>query len=498
MSTEIELKYLILSEDVSTKIVDCLTSNKLGFKQQLKSLSNCYFDTPDLKLRKLDMGLRIRANGNELEQTIKTAGIEVAGLHQRPEYNISIDSTFPDLGLFPDEIWPQDVNLDELQAELISLFNTDFSRETWLIEFQDSVIELAFDWGEITSSDKQVDIGELELELVSGQRSDLLSLAKLLFEVLELRPGIQSKAKRGYNLFKSKEPDTFTLSSTIDNYPKTVNKAFLHGINDCVHQLQLAIDYYLGEPSLSNLENVTKVLSRLRHGFWLFDAKLSEKSLLIRNELSHFITLFSWLDNALHFQELMNKTGNYRKKLDYSAQLIEQLKLEKRQFPNEEMVALLLHSERFNSLQLSLLEMLISENKSDYFNSDERELLFGFAQEKLSESLAKLIDSMPEKQIVDAEQILLHRNLLHRNLLTGSWFGSLFDQEVRKQFRAPWLDMQQGLGELLNLWILKQQLEKLDEPPRKLLKWQQGKVENLLIALEHSKQMALSMNAYWN
>ncbi|HBF47976.1 MAG TPA: adenylate cyclase, partial [Shewanella frigidimarina] len=71
-----------------------------------KKLTNGYFDTDDLQLRRWDMGLRVRGFDNQLEQTIKTAGRVVGGIHSRPEYNVNIDQKTPILSRFPKEIWP--------------------------------------------------------------------------------------------------------------------------------------------------------------------------------------------------------------------------------------------------------------------------------------------------------------------------------------------------------------------------------------------------------
>ena len=67
----------------------------------------------------------------------------------------------------------------------------------------------------------------------------------------------------------------------------------------------------------------------------------------------------------------------------------------------------------------------------------------------------------------------------------------------KKEYRAPWLDIQQGISELQTLWIIHQQLQTLDEKPSKLVSWQGSKVEGLLIALDSSRKIALMMEPYW-
>ena len=55
-------------------------------------LFNQYFDTEDRQLSKHGIGFRIRSHEDNVEQTVKTAGSVVGGLHQRPEYNIPLQN----------------------------------------------------------------------------------------------------------------------------------------------------------------------------------------------------------------------------------------------------------------------------------------------------------------------------------------------------------------------------------------------------------------------
>ena len=498
MATEIELKYFVLEQNVAEQISQLLSDNDIEFKTHTKQLSNCYFDTPDLALRKLDMGLRVRTFEDNIEQTIKTSGSVVAGLHQRPEYNIDIEQTFPDLALFPKEIWREGRSPEYIQQALISLFNTNFERITWLVIFNGSTIELAFDKGVIESGGRSDEINEIEIELVEGNTKDIFALAQLLFTRIALRPGTRSKAARGYALWRNEAfPEAQSLEIVHQN--DGVLGAFINGVGQCLNQIQCALDTYFYSERLQDLSTFVDAMASLRHGFWLFNDYMSPESRRLRAELSHFIQLFSWVDNAIYLRELMNKTGNYRKKLDYSEQLVEQLKLEKRRFPDKANIAELLYSERFNQLQLALLNLLVSKEPSDYFCSvSETTNLRQFARQKLSDSLAELHKGVVKYETMDVEQFIEQRPTLHRSLLTGAWFGSLFEGEVRQQFRMPWLDIQQGLSELQTLWIIHQQLEKLEEQPIKIVKWQHSKVENLLNALTQSIEGALSMAAYWN
>jgi triphosphatase len=494
MVTEIELKYFVIGDNTQENITQLFTEQQLSFTCVKKKLVNCYYDTTNLDFRHHDMGLRIRGCDGKLEQTIKTAGVVIAGLHQRPEYNVDIEHNFPELSLFPTKIWESDQNVEQLQDSLIPLFLTDFTRIIWLVTLSSgSVVEVAFDLGSISSDGRSVRICEVELELVDGTTSDLLFLAKMIFSVVSVRPSSQSKAARGYRLWK-KIPVNYDKPIT-DMLPidpsLPISTAFSTGINHCLVHLHDHIEHYITAPSLVELEKITETLALMRHGFWLFADYLPVKSVEIRNELSHFIHLLSWVDNAVNLQELTNKTGNFRHKLNYSEQLVEQLRIEKRRVPTSDNVLELLHSERFNRLQADLLAMLLTELP------DSIDLLLPFAQQSLTNNMSILFVGSAKSQPLSSEQYLSHAKLLNRSLLTGTWFGLLFDQEERKQYRTPWLDIQQGISELQTLWIIHQQLQILEDKPTKLVSWQGSKVEGLLVALDSSRKMALMMKPYW-
>jgi len=501
MSTEIELKYLILGDNTVEKITQIFNHENIEFAYQEKQLANCYFDTADLNLRQHDMGLRVRRHNNHIEQTIKTAGQVVGGLHSRPEYNVDIVSEQPILSLFPSEIWQENQSVIAIQNDLVALFSTDFKRCTWLVtDANNNVIELAYDQGDITSATETDTIHEIELELVKGDKSALFDLATLLFTTLALRPGLKSKAARGYALWRTEPVKEQVLQEHFicDNREVSIADAFTAGLNSGLTRLQKSIESYLTTETLLELATIKANLAVIRHGFWLFSEYLSADELLLRDELSHFIHLLAWVDNAIHLQELTNKTGNYRKKLDFSKQLIEQLKIEKRRFPNTEDIGLLLHCSRFNQLQLNILKLYLARTESATLISktSENELV-QFAQNSIQSSSSEISTQMKSMAHFDCQQYIAQSKLLNRSLLTGTWLAGLFNNELRDKFRRPWLDLRLGISELQSLWIIQLQLEKLSEPPKKLVQWQHSKVDGLLIALDNTKAIAIEMPPYW-
>ncbi len=208
MTTEIELKYQLSPDNkdnmaIVADISAMLKAQNMSFEMNQNQLANDYFDNDSLDLRKMDFGLRIRTKGQQYEQTIKTAGSVVDGLHPRPEYNVDIASGKLDLSLFPRKIWSEDVDIVNLQQSLRVIFSTNFSRQTWLIHQDENVIELALDTGEIFTSLGQptLVINEIEIEIVSGNEQALFALAKQLMAIVKMEPSNLSKAARGYALY---------------------------------------------------------------------------------------------------------------------------------------------------------------------------------------------------------------------------------------------------------------------------------------------------------
>lgn len=209
MAMEAELKFLLIQSDVPA--LDRLWQQLAVRVQKHDSvqLLNAYYETDDLWFRRFDAGLRTRLKNGQFEQTIKLSGQQHGGLHLRPEYNLPCTSVWPELSVFPAELWPEGTDLAELQARLKQLFRTDFVRQSWLLTLADgSTIEAVLDQGAVVSGEQSEAIAELELELQQGEVSALFELSRQLVQLLPLRLGWQSKAERGYRLVQ-KQPLLF-------------------------------------------------------------------------------------------------------------------------------------------------------------------------------------------------------------------------------------------------------------------------------------------------
>ena len=184
--------------------------NKSGWER--RELFNQYFDTPERDLAGAKVALRLRRDGDEFIQTLKTRGQSIAGLSERNEYDWKLAKAKLDLKKLDDECWP--AQLAELDKKTIKpIFTTDFVREraeiAWGRGKSKVVIEAALDLGKVIVGKQSEEICELELELREGDPSALLELAAELAATLPLMPCDISKAERGYRLF---DANSYALS----------------------------------------------------------------------------------------------------------------------------------------------------------------------------------------------------------------------------------------------------------------------------------------------
>lgn len=201
MQTEIELKLLIDRSDTDRLQAHPLLKSACKSGPQKQKLHSIYFDTPELDLTRLKIALRLRLVGTQWIQTVKGGGKVEGGLHQRQEWEVPVADGKPDFGKLAESPWCS-IFTSDLQSRLTPIFVTDFWRTTWLLELADSKVEMALDMGYVQARNEQTPICEIELELKAGDPASLFDLAKTLQASIPLQPEDQSKADRGYTLYR--------------------------------------------------------------------------------------------------------------------------------------------------------------------------------------------------------------------------------------------------------------------------------------------------------
>ncbi|WP_314282319.1 CYTH domain-containing protein [Haemophilus sputorum] len=272
-TAEIELKIRLASENV-VKMQAWLNGLPNAAHHQVV-LGNTYYDTPDRFFAHEQMGLRVRTENTRYEMTLKTAGKVVDGVHIRPEYNLPLNEPKPDFAKLNTHFQLGFENAAQINAELLPTFSTDFTRHIWLVNYQQSQIEIALDQGNIRNPLGECEICELEFELKTGQLKDILVLIAKMPVMQGIWFSDLSKAQRGYYLgqavkfseeiAKSLKADSLLkqealLADYIREYPE--NSAYLATLNQ---QLKTEFDWaqmqaYLKSPTYfaQNLARLTQ------------------------------------------------------------------------------------------------------------------------------------------------------------------------------------------------------------------------------------------------
>jgi inorganic triphosphatase YgiF len=311
MDIEIELKLLATAaagQDIEIWLANNFPTASIKAPSQL---INYYYDTPDRRLRQHDMGLRIRDCAQVFEQTIKTKGTTVGGVHQRPEYNVTLPQPVLDLSLFDTQIWPSGLDVSSLQNDVEVMFITTFTRQVFLVELVDgSQVEIVFDLGQITTSlsdtTDSAAICEIELELKHGSATALFELAKQICLITPVRFGNLSKAARGYHLVdgrpdEPKKPDNMLPIRGLHNIEETFSFTLEQGLG----LWQSATARYFETLELTALSDMLSAIKLLNYTLVIYQAWLNED--VLQPIQAHLVTChqeWQWLETALAYNAL--------------------------------------------------------------------------------------------------------------------------------------------------------------------------------------------------
>ena len=503
MQNEIEIKLI-----VSDEIEDVL--NKLSKDQDVKlvsqafKLANIYFDTPDKKLRKWDMGLRIRVNDQHIEQTIKTAGQVIGGLHQRPEYNVDITQRTPQLDLFPQQIWPEDCDVSELQKDIKPLFSTDFSRHGYMMIYPDgNVVEMVFDRGTISSNDKKVEICEVELELVKGKPELIFELASQLSKHSPCRFGIDSKAARGYRLAQGITnqvvPLVMVQVSSDDSLEQAYVKTISHGLSHWQYHIELFIEQH-DILALREVKNGLQLIIKANELYQDFFANNELK--VLTKSLFWLMDQLAFIDDLLRLEELMAEKGKAFKKLEQNKKILSLLKQQRDNFPTRQDIVALFNSPQHSQLVSKLMQWLyfkpwLQQPKSSLEKFQQHSVCTQ-ASSFLAQDWELVHKTLPYDEDLNYQDYLAQRLNLQHNMQVGICVGNLFDRKAQQRFRAPWLDIAYGIDLLLQFEPIKQLLrdEKIIDDDNICI-WLERKQASLIHAMELSRKSALKSTPYW-
>lgn len=166
---------------------------------QTVAMETTYYDTPDSLLSQRKCTLRRRLENGRSICTLKTPGIGAA----RGEWELECDDigiAFPELCKLSGD---PELRLSD-STLLIPVCGARFTRQCATVDLGDAQVELALDEGILFSGKHQRPLGELEVELKSGDVAAAHTFALLLAKSYALRPEPLSKFARANALMKEK------------------------------------------------------------------------------------------------------------------------------------------------------------------------------------------------------------------------------------------------------------------------------------------------------
>ncbi len=272
---EVELKLLVDAKTREALLRHPLLNAEGAPAPHELTLSDTYFDTPELRLRHSDAGLRVRHAGRGWTQTMKSGGSVDGGLHSGNEWESPVAGPVPDLPQLRKLVDDKKTRRDLLGAaalakRLAPVFTTKIKRTVWDLHLNGDRIECALDQGRLECGDKKVPISELELELKSGDPAHLFDFALALQKDLPLHIGNQSKADRGYALLVPGAPAAVKATRLVLAPAMSAEQAFQAIATNCLTHMQ-ANDQGVAEThDVESVHQMRVGMRRLRSALSMF------------------------------------------------------------------------------------------------------------------------------------------------------------------------------------------------------------------------------------
>ena len=238
-------------------------------------LFSAYYDTPDRRLQRGGVALRLRREGKRWIQTVKGAGIAAGGLHQRTEHEAVVPAQLPSFPAMIEAGFGKLVAGKRTRDALQVAFTTEFRRTSTLIRPRPgTIIEVSLDRGAIVAGERREPIFEIELELKVGEPGALFDLALEIVRGMPARLDNRSKAQRGYSLAARTEPSPVKASMPPLSANMAVDDALVAVAFHCLAHLQDNEAGLLAGRDPEYLHQARVALRRLRSVFRVFDAAI--------------------------------------------------------------------------------------------------------------------------------------------------------------------------------------------------------------------------------
>jgi len=235
---EVELK-LRIPPDALPRLLNHRLLRRLGKSAPVqKRMVSTYFDTPDFRLMRERVALRVRKIGQRHIQTVKCAPTPDHGFNSRQEWEREVAADRPAVKGFGNKRIRRLLGAAKVKDHLAPQFITDVKRATWPLSVRGAKVELAVDVGEIKCAKGSVPVCEAEFELKSGSIDGIYALAHELHKSIPFTIEPLSKAERGFALVAKTEPKAQRAQSLTLEDGCTVAEAFRSIGRNCLFHLR--------------------------------------------------------------------------------------------------------------------------------------------------------------------------------------------------------------------------------------------------------------------
>lgn len=207
---EVELKFLVEDDIARERILGDkhLAEIKDAGSDEEIEMKAIYFDTEDLALCDNEIAFRIRRENAQPVATLKWGGKVENGLHMRGELNVTVGEEYaeePSLDIFKGSEIYDIIQKAAGGKPLKPLMEANCTRKQMRVDTGKSICVVSLDLGEIVTSKGTAPISELEVELYSGDKEDMISLGRELAAKYNLKEGAKSKFRVGLELLGYKK-----------------------------------------------------------------------------------------------------------------------------------------------------------------------------------------------------------------------------------------------------------------------------------------------------
>ena len=483
MEKEIELK-LEMTGEAANQIE---ASGLLVGDPKITQQKSIYFDTPDGKLRKAGLSLRIRQSDGKRIQTVKANRSSAVGLFSRSEWEQSVNDDVPIL----DGSAPILALLGEATHAITSIFEVRIDRYTWLINESGTSIELVMDRGEAAVGERRSSICEIELELKSGDLAALFALARKIDAAAPARLGVLTKAERGHRLTRPLE--TVAKAEPVELADQiSTEEAFRTVVNSCIRHFRLNEAIFLEDRNAAALHQSRVAIRRLRSAFSIFKPMIGNAGADLREE---FRWLSSEFGDARNLDVLLERArpGQLRDRIVVARETA------------YDQVCEVLASSRGRVLMLDFAEWAAGDTWAGSVIGDagRDQSARKFAIKALNRFRRKL--KKEGRKLADADDGVRHelRKDAKKLRYAAEFFATLFERKGEKRrykrFVRALQSLQDQLGSMNDLATAPAVLEKLgmtnDVDARELLA--SGKKKNFLRRAEKAHSELIDIKRFW-